>query len=342
MECLVSRSSLAAFAVFASLVASAHSAAAQTAVCTGRDLLADLKVSEPQAYDGVRQSAAATENAKALLWKIERADKPDMAPSYLFGTLHLSDDRVQKLSVNVAKALDQSRRVAVEVDDLTTDRIAEALHTLRDKATLPEGQSLDKMLTAQELRLVTARLAKVGLTGEAALRVRPWVVQMLLTISDCERSRQALGRQPLDALIAHRAEARGVGTVGLETVELQLEALAVVPDTHQLRILKASLAMADRLDDLQETLVRRYLERDLGAIWPTHVVLAGKHGATGEAFDAFAESLLVVRNIRMRDRAMLHLHAGGIFVAVGALHLPGKTGLVHILRDEGYTLTAIE
>ena len=29
------------------------------------------------------------------------------------------------------------------------------------------------------------------------------------------------------------------------------------------------------------------------------------------------------------------------FVAVGALHLPGEQGLVQLLRDAGYTVTAI-
>ena len=329
-------------ALLAALTGLASGAGAQTQVCTGRDMLAELKAAEPQSYAAVRAAADNTENAKALLWKIERTDAADKPASYLFGTVHLSDDRVHKLSVAVTKAMNSARRVAVEVEDLTPTRIAEALHTLRDNATLPEGESLDKLLTAPELEKVTARLARIGLKGEAALRVRPWVVQMVLGISDCERTRQALGRRSLDAEIEHHAEDRGVGTVGLETVELQLEALAVVPDEHQLRILKASLALSDRIDDMQETMVRLYLGRDLGAIWPLHVAMGAKFGAPTAAFDAFAQSLLVSRNIQMRDRSLLHLQSGGMFIAVGALHLPGKNGLVRLLQDEGYTMTAVE
>ncbi len=44
----------------------------------------------------------------------------------------------------------------------------------------------------------------------------------------------------------------------------------------------------------------------------------------------------------MCDGALPHLDKGGAFIAVGALHLPGKTGLVSLLREAGYTLTAIE
>ena len=334
--------SITSLALAASLSCGATAALAQTQTCAGHDVLADLKAAEPQAYAAVRAAADNTENANALLWKIQRTDDPDKPASYLFGTLHLSDDRVHKLSPVVLKAIDTARRVAVEVEDLTPTRIAEALITLREQATLPEDQSLDKMLTPQELEKVRERLARIELKGEAVLRVRPWVVQMALGVSECERSRRALGRRSLDAEIENRAEVRGVGTVGLETVELQLEALAAVPDEHQLRILKASLAQLDRLDDMQETMVRLYVGRDLGAIWPLQIAVGAKHGASSEAFEAFAQSLVVARNVQMRDRALLHLQTGGIFVAVGALHLPGRNGLVRLLQDEGYTVTAVE
>jgi uncharacterized protein YbaP (TraB family) len=37
-----------------------------------------------------------------------------------------------------------------------------------------------------------------------------------------------------------------------------------------------------------------------------------------------------------------HLAEGGAFIAVGALHLPGRHGLVALLREAGYTVTAME
>lgn len=36
------------------------------------------------------------------------------------------------------------------------------------------------------------------------------------------------------------------------------------------------------------------------------------------------------------------LTQGGAFIAVGALHLPGKQGLVALLRQAGYAVTAVE
>ena len=44
----------------------------------------------------------------------------------------------------------------------------------------------------------------------------------------------------------------------------------------------------------------------------------------------------------MRDKALGYLARGGAFIGVGALHLPGKQGLVALFRESGYTVTAVE
>jgi uncharacterized protein len=44
----------------------------------------------------------------------------------------------------------------------------------------------------------------------------------------------------------------------------------------------------------------------------------------------------------MRDNALAQLEQGGLFVAVGALHLPGQQGLVALFREAGFTVIAVE
>ena len=36
-----------------------------------------------------------------------------------------------------------------------------------------------------------------------------------------------------------------------------------------------------------------------------------------------------------------HLDAGGAFIAVGALHLSGENGLLHLLEKKGYTVKRV-
>jgi hypothetical protein len=61
-----------------------------------------------------------------------------------------------------------------------------------------------------------------------------------------------------------------------------------------------------------------------------------------KAFESAEKSLLVTRNLGMRDKALAFLEEGNAFIAVGGLHLPGRQGLVTLLREAGYTVTAVE
>jgi hypothetical protein len=88
--------------------------------------------------------------------------------------------------------------------------------------------------------------------------------------------------------------------------------------------------------------VQLYLGRQIGVIWPLQLALAEQVGVAPDAFTSLEHSLLATRNLGMRENAVPHLAQGGAFIAVGALHLPGRHGLVALLREAGYTVTPVE
>ena len=77
------------------LLLAAGQAHAEMPVCTGKDMMAELATNDPALLAKIEQEAAATLNGKGLLWKIET---PGGAPSYLFGTMHMTDPRVTHLT----------------------------------------------------------------------------------------------------------------------------------------------------------------------------------------------------------------------------------------------------
>ena len=86
-----------------------------------------------------------------------------------------------------------------------------------------------------------------------------------------------------------------------------------------------------------ETTVQLYLKRQLGAIWPLQLVLAEKVGVAPKAFDSAEESLLVERNLGMRDKAVEALARAAAFIAGRRPAPAGQAGLVALLRAAGYT-----
>lgn len=333
----------ARFAIVAALtVATAVPAFAQVQNCTGRDLLAELKATDAELFAELRKTADETANGRNVLWKIEQPDNPDRAPSYLFGTMRLTDDRLQALPPKVVEAMLSARRIAVEIDDASPRRTNEAMKSMLPKVIVEGDQRLDKVLAPAEVQVARASLSRLSLPPDMLARVRPWVANVVLSTTDCERSRQTGGKFVMDGEIARKAENRGIGTMGLETVEMRFQALADVSDDEQIAVLKTRVAMASRINDVTETLIQLYLKRDLGAMWPLQVALAKKAGADQKAIESYHENAIATRTRRMRDRAHMHLQRGGLFIAVEAQNLPGPSGMVALLQEMGYTLTAVE
>jgi uncharacterized protein len=313
-------------------------ALAEVPVCTGRDVLQELRRDRPEIALRIDAAARETPNAGALLWRVEKAG---VAPSHLFGTVHLSDDRVLTLPTAVRSAVDGADRVVLEIGDLSPRALELALGRNRELLVARGGRSLAQALQPSELDRAQRAMEQVGVPGEALAQLRPWVVTMLMALSPCERRRMTAGRVALDNAIAQRGRSRGRPVVGLETLDDQLKAMASVGEEHQLVMLRASLALYDRTDDLMETLVLRYLERQIGHIWPLQKELWLQAGFGPEALDSFQEALLTRRNKRMEEAAIPLLRQGRSFIAVGALHLVGRDGLVQLLRDAGWTVTAV-
>jgi uncharacterized protein YbaP (TraB family) len=287
-------------------------------------------------------AAASTENASAILWKVEKAGSP---PSHLFGTMHLTDDRINALSSATKKALADSRRLVLELDDISPAGFMKLLTGSPQMVGLmmyTDGRRLDQLLGPEDFRKVNDVLSRSGVPPGIGGLFRPWVATLLLSVSVCEQRRMGAGLLPLDANLAKHVENRGIKPDGLETLESQFRALASVPEPDQVEMLKSGARFYDRIDDMIETMIQLYQQRQLGAIWPLQLELAEKVGVPAKAFDSAEQSLLITRNLGMRDKALGFLADGNTFIAVGALHLPGRQGLVTLFREAGYTVTAIE
>lgn len=309
------------------------------AQCRGADMLAEMQTTAPDIYKQVMAESDALPNTQAMLWKIE---KPGVSASYLFGTMHLSDPRVATLSPTVKDDIAKSKSVALEVADLSDKAVAAAMAKMAALIVYTNGESLKKALTDQEYQDVQRTVAKAGMPGELAATMKPWLISMLLATSDCERKQLAAGKTVLDLQVAAEAQKHGITITGLETIENQLSALASIPNDQQIAMLKVGLKYLDRADDMTETLVQMYVKRQIGAAMPFQLALAAQSGISPSVFDGFKKSLLIDRNARMRDAALPLLEKGDAFIAVGALHLPGPTGIVALLRQSGYTVTPVE
>ena len=310
--------------------------------CGGRDLFAEMKTSDPKGFDEVRDMADATVNARAVLWRIEGQGRP---PSFLFGTVHSTDDRVHTFSGALQSAFEGARKVALELVELASrqdGRRAMNAREITSLTTYRNGQSLADQLSEAELKRLYEILRRRGIPAGNAYLLRPWFAWSAFDIPECEKRRVAAGSAFLDQRLGEEARKRGQPVIGLETIGSQINMLAGLPEAAQLDLLKRSLALLDNQEDLLEVLIRLYLARDLGAIMPFNAKFAEKRGFDPALFVPTERDLVEKRNITMRNAALPLLQEGNAFIAVGALHLPGKGGLVELFRAAGYTVTPVD
>lgn len=330
-----------AIALLIQLVALSTRTAPQPAApeCAGNDVLTELVTNDPAGHARILAAAAVVPNGKGVLWRIDRRG---LAPSWLLGTLNASDGRLHQLTPAIKEAVAGAKRMAFEVADLSDDAFGQALMRLGTLGTYGRGQSLKNDLPPADYEALQAILKKRRIPAGAFDGMRPWMISLKLALPACEQLRQSAGHLALGKLLAAEGKARGIPLVGLETFDSQLKAMAGMSLLTELGLLVGVVSTAERNEDVHETLVLRYLARDIDLFWPLLRYFHEKAGLPPATADELELVLNTRRNHGMSNVALQLLTEGGVLIAVNALHLPGKEGLVELFRQAGYTLTRVD
>lgn len=325
--------------VFLAMVAFATTRAqAETVSCTGTDMLAEMAADQPDALARIRNEAARVENGGSLFWRI---DKDGVDPSYLFGTMHVADPRVLALPDEVREAFEGARMLVIETTDvLDQSKMMAALLARPELMMFTDETTLFSLLSAEDRKAVEAALEKRGIPPASVAKMKPWMIASMVALPECEMARKAAGAPVLDAMLAQQAKAAGKPVEGLESAADQLGAMASLPMEFHMRGLVDTLALGERLDDVIETMIVLYLDGETGMFWPFFRASLPSQDEDG-GFAAFEETMVTARNRTMAEGAVPFLEEGGAFIAVGALHLAGPEGVVALLREAGYTATAV-
>lgn len=323
---------------FVTFVPASHSFASQNA-CHGSDIIAKMEREDPQKLARIRAEAAKIANGRSIFWKIE---KEGIEPSWLLGTMHMTDPAVTTLSAASANALNSSKTVVIEsTETLDPAKAAAAMVKLQHLTFLSAGESLDQILPADFMSKLETQLTPRGIPVQIASRMRPWVVATMIAIPVCEMQAKRSGLKILDHRIAQHAIDNEKTLIGLETTEEQFSAIAGLPQNFHVNALKETLSMgSSQVENMIATMKRLYRDGDTGMLIPLMKTISPK-SFDGPGTAEFQEALISKRNFLMAERAETAINDGGAFIAVGALHLPGPTGLVKLLRDQGYTVTAV-
>ena len=313
--------------------------AAEEVVCNGDDLLELLADVDPDRLALLRKQADGEIYGSSRLWKISKAGVPD---SWVFGTMHMADDRISVLPQSAREAFAHSKTVLVEVTDML-DPVAAKSNILKLKHLTfrLDGSTIESDLSEDQLAQLKLAVEARSLPYELVIGMQPWMLAPAIGNPLCEVAAKKLGKPILDAKIMKMALERGKNLVALETTEEQLIAISSMPWKFQIQALIETLEMGAKLDDIRETMKHLYVKGDISMIIPA-IRYFTNNSQADDALTEFQDKLVVQRNIKMARRANDHFQKGSVFMAIGAMHLPGKTGLVALLEKKGFHAQAVE
>lgn len=260
-----------------------------------------------------------------LLWRIET---PGAAPSYLFGTFHTSDPRITVLPCPVKTIFDQASSYTMEI--ITNGA---GIVSMAEAMFFNDGKTLKDVIGEA---LYNDTLQLIGISDASQARginsMKPWAVMMTLS-----GPHQGSGL-PLDLALQFQATRQGKPTYGLETMEEQIGVFNGMSLADQVTLLRDAVQTQKGQQDSMEELTQAYLKRDLAGL----MALNDQFKPTdARVYDTLMNRLLVQRNRNMTERMQKYLQQGNAFIAVGALHLPGDTGLLKLLNAGGHRVTRI-
>ena len=261
-------------------------------------------------------------HGRGLLFQVEAAPVP---ASFIFATIHLADERVTTLPAPVRQAFDGAQGFVMEA---LFDPVGIAELSLLMMYTA--GTQLEQQLGGKWFAPTAQLLAVHGVPPTMASLLKPWAAYLTLSMPIQH------GELPLDFRLMQDAQQRGLTVAGLETVAEQAAALGSLTLADQIALLKSAICHYETVQANVEESLLAYLDRDLA------ILAAGsqRYSAENEQLHRrLLDSLVIKRNLRMVERMLPRLREGKVFVAVGALHLPGRQGILRLLEQRGYVVT---
>ena len=206
-------------------------------------------------------------------------------------------------------------------------------HTI-DLEEFDDGRRLETLVGTGTFAQVHAELLAQGVAEDVIGRLKPWAAMLKTTRIASEDGDGSLDQ---NLLLAGRARRLSVGS--LELLEEQVAAFDAIPIDSQVALLKDALAHREQRSRSVEPTIDAWLHGDLAGLAEMFEARCKADPEMEYHYRQLAKHLIEDRTIVMHHRLYFPLRQGRVFVAVGAMHLHGESGLLALLRQDGYAVT---
>ncbi len=258
---------------------------------------------------------------ESVLWSVYN---PSLGrTSYLMGTMHLKNLQAYTYASLAEKYVPLVDSYAGEMN---LDDAAEA--DLHQYFQLPADQSLSDFYTPRQYKRMSSIFYK--LTDSRLTHVENLTPMAISNIIAESFADEDFGLA-LDHHLWNYAQKLGKVLYGLESVQDQIDILENISMQHQVTSLKQALRNVNKYGKSIVTLGNLYAEGRLHKLYRK----------SKKSLGPLKSLMLYQRNGKMVNRFVTLSTDASLFAAVGAAHLSGKHGMLHLLTEKGYQIKPI-
>lgn len=259
------------------------------------------------------------------LWEVTG---PQGQRGWLFGTIHALPHPVNWRSAWVDKALANSDRLVLEIDNANDPAALQKIYG--ELAGSPGLPPLEARVLPAQRGAFRQIMDKLGLDPASFATTETWAVALSLS-----RQGQAGAEAEYGMESALMEAAKGKPVAQLEGADAQLRLFDALPEKEQQDLLGAIIVELGSTED-SEKLAKAWSTGDMQAL--------ETETRTGLLADPeLRDALLVSRNQAWSAKVAALLRSGAHpLVAVGAAHMAGADGLPALLTAQGYAVTRLQ
>lgn len=269
-------------------------------------------------------SATFAQQDKGLLYEISSNGLEK--PSYIFGTFHIMCAADYEMSEITKQKFSITEQVVLELDMDDPKMMGE----MQKQMFMKGGKSLKDLLSTEEYNQVGNYFTdSLQMPFQMLNKVKPFVLSSMLypKILGCP-----LQSFEMDFVTLSKEEKKEV--LGLESVADQMGVFDEIPYQKQAEDLIEAIEDMDDSKNEFTKLVAAYKTEDIHAL--AQMVAEDENG-----YSEYTNILLNNRNVNWISKISDFAKEKPTFFAVGAGHLGGKDGVINLLRNAGYSVTAV-
>jgi uncharacterized protein YbaP (TraB family) len=228
------------------------------------------------------------------------------------------------------------------VGEITLDNTQEMQMQLLAKMQMPADTTYHQLYSDEDYAFVSEQLTSLMGAGlDMVGQMKPAILNMIVSVTMFLKSIPDFDpNSVLDVYVQQEALKAQKSVIGLETVDVQIAMINLPSLQRQADGLLCNLKNEDQLVAQEITeIIDAYNKGDLNAL--SELLLQSDEGpcpSTEEETDAMIKN----RNDAWVRKLPAIMQEKSSFIAVGAGHLVGETGLLYQLQQAGYKIEAVQ